>query len=39
MHLFISDVVVTGSWDKTVKMWDPRQPQATGTYSQPDKVE
>ena len=34
----ISGLVITGSWDKTVKTWDPRQPQPTGTYSQPDKV-
>ena len=31
-------IIITGSWDKTVRTWDPRQPQPTGTYSQPDKV-
>ncbi|XP_028394573.1 mitotic checkpoint protein BUB3-like [Dendronephthya gigantea] len=31
-------IIITGSWDKTVKTWDPRQAQPTGTYSQPDKV-
>lgn len=36
--IVFSGVIVTGSWDKTVKVWDPRQRQSTGTYSQPDKV-
>jgi len=32
-------VVVTGSWDKTVSLWDPRaQNPRTGTYEQPEKV-
>lgn len=30
--------ILTGSWDATVKMWDPRQPRCVGTYQQPDKV-
>lgn len=30
--------VVTGSWDSTVKTWDPRTSSCTGTYGQPDKV-
>ena len=30
--------MVTGSWDSTVKTWDPRSSSCTGTYSQPDKV-
>ena len=29
---------MTGSWDSTVKIWDPRTNSCTGTYSQPDKV-
>jgi cell cycle arrest protein BUB3 len=27
-------VVITGSWDRSVKMWDPRQQQPIGTYNQ-----
>ena len=30
--------VITGSWDSTVKTWDPRTTSCTGTYNQPDKV-
>jgi len=33
-----ANMLVTGSWDCTVKTWDPRSPTCTGTYSQPDKV-
>nr|XP_054766335.1 mitotic checkpoint protein BUB3-like [Lytechinus pictus] len=32
------NVVVTGSWDQTVKLWDPRIGRSTGSFSQPDKV-
>lgn len=30
--------VATGSWDKTVKIWDTRTNQSIGTHDQPDKV-
>ncbi|KAL1917746.1 uncharacterized protein VTP21DRAFT_3580 [Calcarisporiella thermophila] len=31
--------VVSGSWDKTLKFWDPRSQQAlVGTYPQPEKI-
>lgn len=30
--------MVTGSWDQTVKLWDPRTPCNAGTFSQPEKV-
>ena len=31
-------MIVTGSWDKNIKLWDPRANQCTGTYQQPEKV-
>ncbi|XP_073392794.1 mitotic checkpoint protein BUB3.2 isoform X4 [Physcomitrium patens] len=30
--------VVTGSWDKTVRCWDPRGGTGVGTYPQPERV-
>lgn len=32
------NVMVTGSWDQTVKLWDPRTPCNAGTFSQPEKL-
>ena len=32
------NLVVTGSWDTTLKLWDPRQSRDTGTYQQNYKV-
>ncbi|XP_071492437.1 mitotic checkpoint protein BUB3-like [Diadema setosum] len=32
------NVLVTGSWDQTVKLWDPRLGRSSGSFSQPDKV-
>lgn len=32
------NVVITGSWDMSVKLWDPRTPCSAGTFPQPDKV-
>lgn len=32
------NVVVTGSWDQTIKLWDPRTPCNAGSVTQPDKV-
>lgn len=37
---FCSEInaVVTGSWDHTIKTWDPRAPRCTGTYQQQERV-
>ncbi|XP_065184635.1 mitotic checkpoint protein BUB3-like [Sycon ciliatum] len=31
-------VLLTGSWDKTIQIWDPRQRQRVSVVQQPDKV-
>jgi len=31
-------IIITGSWDATIKLWDPRQSKSVGTYSQHDRV-
>ncbi len=33
-----ANVIITGSWDKYVKLWDPRTPSCVGSFEQPDKV-
>lgn len=33
-----TEVLVTGSWDKTIKYWDMRQPQPISTIMVPDRV-
>lgn len=30
--------MVTGSWDRSVRLWDPRAPCNAGTFTQPDRV-
>jgi cell cycle arrest protein BUB3 len=31
-------MLMTGSWDKTLKLWDPRNRTAMGNFTMPDKV-
>lgn len=33
-----TNLIITGSWDKTVKLWDPRSFKCVGTYEQAGKV-
>jgi cell cycle arrest protein BUB3 len=32
------NLLITGSWDKTIKLWDPRVPTCVGSYEQPGMV-
>ena len=32
------NLIITGSWDRYVKLWDPRSASCVGSYEQPDKV-
>ncbi|RXG60002.1 Mitotic checkpoint protein BUB3 [Armadillidium vulgare] len=32
------NLVITGSWDTNVKLWDPRGPREAGSFQQPNKV-
>ena len=38
MHAPNYNLIITGSWDKTVKFWDTRNNTCVGTYDQPDTV-
>ncbi|SCU87211.1 LAMI_0D05182g1_1 [Lachancea mirantina] len=33
-----TECLVSGSWDKTIRYWDMRQPQAVSTVAMPDRV-
>jgi len=33
-----ANAIATGSWDSSVKLWDPRSGACVGTYQQPDRV-
>lgn len=42
-HYLVIGQVITGSWDKTLKCWDPRSSSGqdrslVGTYTQPERV-
>lgn len=32
------NLVITGSWDRLIKLWDPRMPNCVGAYDQTEKV-
>ena len=36
--LFKLGLLITGSWDQTVKMWDPREKKCIGTHEQSERV-
>lgn len=38
LFLFTLGLLVSGSWDQQVKVWDPRQKKCLGTYDQTERV-
>lgn len=38
IKLSLAGVIISGSWDKNVKVWDPRHQQPVITASNPERV-
>ncbi len=38
LHSPAYNLIMTGSWDRYIKLWDVRMPNCVGSYEQPDTV-